>query len=204
MRKGTLFIVSAPSGAGKTSLVKALTDNTPSILVSVSFTTRPKRAGERDGVHYNFVSTEQFEAMLNQGDFLEHANVFGNYYGTSQAWVKSKLMEGKDVILEIDWQGAAQVRKLIPESIGIFILPPSRQTLRERLEVRGQDNSETIDRRMAQAVDEMSHYTEYDYLLVNDNFDLALQQFRAAIEAQRLKLSVQQNAIGELLTELLA
>lgn len=204
MRKGTLFIVSAPSGAGKTSLVKALTDNTPSILVSVSFTTRPKRAGERDGVHYNFVSTEQFEAMLNQGDFLEHANVFGNYYGTSQAWVKSKLMEGKDVILEIDWQGAAQVRKLIPESIGIFILPPSRQTLRERLEVRGQDNSETIDRRMAQAVDEMSHYTEYDYLLVNDNFDLALQQFRATIEAQRLKLSVQQNAIGELLTELLA
>lgn len=203
-RKGTLFIVSAPSGAGKTSLVKALTDNTPSILVSVSFTTRSRRAGEQDGVHYNFVSSEKFEEMLDQGDFLEHANVFGNYYGTSQAWVESKLREGKDVILEIDWQGAAQVRKLIPDCVGIFILPPSRQTLRERLEVRGQDNAETIERRMAQAVDEMSHYNEYDYLLVNDNFDLALQQFRATIEAQRLKLSVQQNAIEELLRELLA
>jgi len=201
--KGTLFIVSAPSGAGKTSLVRALVEKTPSILVSVSFTTRPKRAGEKDGVHYHFVSEQTFEDMLEQSDFLEYATVFGNKYGTSQSRVEEHLKAGEDVILEIDWQGAAQVRRLMPESVGVFILPPSRQTLRARLESRGQDDRSTIEHRMAQAVDEMSHYAEYDYLLVNDQFDDALSQLIAIVESNRLRIAKQQNALKDLLADLL-
>lgn len=202
--KGTLFILSAPSGAGKTSLVKALTGQLPDVLVSVSFTTRPKREGEQQGVHYNFVSEAIFEQMLESGDFLEEAVVFGNRYGTSQSWVEKQLKAGQDVILEIDWQGAAQVRRLLPDSVGIFILPPSKATLRARLEARGQDDQATIDRRMAQAVTEMSHYAEYDYLLVNDNFDEALRLLVSIFEAQRLTIAKQQHTAGGLLSELLA
>lgn len=201
---GTLFIISAPSGAGKTSLVRALIEKVPSIVVSVSFTTRPKRAGEEDGVHYNFVSKQTFEEMLEQSDFLEYATVFGNKYGTSQSRVEKQLAAGQDVILEIDWQGAAQVRRLMPASVGIFILPPSKQTLRARLESRGQDDQSTIEHRTAQAVDEMSHYAEYDYLLVNDQFDEALRQLIAIVESRRLSITKQQSALKELLSELLA
>jgi len=202
--KGTLFILSAPSGAGKTSLVKALTEQLPDVLVSVSFTTRPRRDGEQDGIDYNFVSAETFEQMLQQGDFLEEAMVFGNRYGTSQSWVTQQLAAGQDVILEIDWQGAAQVRRLAPDSVSIFILPPSKTTLRSRLEGRGQDDPATINRRMAQAVDEMSHYAEYDYLLINDQFGQALQQLVSIFQAQRLTITKQQHAARDLLTELLA
>lgn len=202
--KGTLFIISAPSGAGKTSLVNALTEKMDSVLVSVSVTTRPKREGEQDGVHYNFVSAREFEEMLERNDFLEHATVFGNRYGTSQSWVEERLKQGKNVILEIDWQGGAQVRRLLPESVSVFILPPSRETLRARLESRGQDDSSTIERRMAQAVDEMSHYAEYDYLIVNDQFDQALYELSAVIDSQRLDIKKQQQAVQDLLSELLA
>ncbi|MCF7980759.1 MAG: guanylate kinase [Pseudomonadales bacterium] len=202
--KGTLFIVSAPSGAGKTSLVRALIEKIPSILVSVSYTTRPIRPGEQEGIHYHFVSKQAFEDMLEQSDFLEHATVFGNKYGTSQSRVEKQLKDGKDVILEIDWQGAAQVRRLMPESVGIFILPPSKQALRTRLESRGQDDQSTIAHRMAQAVDEMSHYAEYDYLVVNDQFDVALHQLSTIVESHRLAINKQKNALTHLISDLLA
>ena len=202
--RGILYIISAPSGAGKTSLVRALTEQEPSIQASVSFTTRKKRAGERDGEHYNFISKEQFEEMLGNGDFLEHANVFGNYYGTSCSSVETLLSAGQDVILEIDWQGAVQVRKLQPECISIFVLPPSKKALRERLEGRGQDAKTTIDKRMAQAVNEMSHFAEYDYLLVNDDFEVALGQLKAIILSRHLAIHSQANTLIELLKELLA
>lgn len=201
---GTLFIVSAPSGAGKTSLLKALTDNSARAKVSVSYTTRSKRNGEVEGIHYHFVTPERFEAMLESGDFLEQATVFGNRYGTSQSRVEQDLKAGIDVILEIDWQGAAQVRKLMPNSISIFILPPSKQALQSRLEDRAQDDSSVIAQRMAQAVDEMSHYAEYDYLVINDDFQTALKQLQAILSAQRLHISKQQFAIKDLLIDLLS
>lgn len=203
-RRGNLFIISAPSGAGKTSLVKALSDLTPSIQASVSYTTREKRAGEQDGVDYNFISKTLFEQMLNQGDFLEHASVFGNYYGTSCESVEQLLANGRNVILEIDWQGAVQVRKLKPECVTIFVLPPSKKALRERLEGRGQDAKATIEKRMAQAVNEMSHYAEYDYLVVNDRFEEALEQLNSIILSRQLSISSQQKALSSLLKDLLA
>jgi len=202
--KGTLYIVSAPSGAGKSSLVTALLEQTRHIKVSVSHTTRAPRPGEEDGVNYNFVSVEQFKALLAEEAFLEHAEVFGNFYGTSRIWLEEQLNAGTDIILEIDWQGAQQVRKLMPEAVGIFILPPSKAALQERLDNRGQDSAEIIAGRMAQAVSEMSHYDEYDYVIINDRFEVALNELRSVIIAQRQLLKNQQQRQGLLINDLLA
>ena len=201
---GTLYIVSAPSGAGKTSLVKALIDAEPNVRVSVSHTTRGMRPGEVDSVNYHFVSREKFVQMLEHGDFLEHAEVFGNLYGTSQSTVLQTLAEGHDLILEIDWQGAQQVRHLMPQAKSIFILPPSQEALRQRLNNRGQDSDEIIDRRMREAVSEMSHYVEYDYLVINDDFATALDDLRAIFRANQLRHGAQQVRHGALLARLLA
>ena len=200
---GTLYIISAPSGAGKSSLVKALIDIEPQIRVSVSHTTRAMRPGEENGVHYHFVEREEFVKMIEHGDFLERAEVFGNLYGTSQSYLQQTLDEGHDLILEIDWQGAEQVRKLMPQARSIFILPPSQQALRERLDKRGQDSAEIIDGRMREAVSEMSHYVDYDYLIINDDFAVALDDLKAIFHASRLQQKRQQQRYGKLLAELL-
>ncbi len=191
MATGTPYIVAAPSGAGKTSLVKRLVETTPDVVASISHTTRPPRPGEQDGVHYHFVPPAAFEAMIAQGAFLEHAQVFGHRYGTSRAAVSSSLRAGLDVILEIDWQGARQVRERMPDSLSIFILPPSRDALRQRLAGRGQDSAEVIERRMAAALDELSHYAEFDYLVINDRFETALTELRAILIAQRQRRTAQ-------------
>ncbi len=188
---GTLYIVSAPSGAGKTSLVKALLERMDGICVSVSHTTRAMRPGEQDGVDYHFVDKAEFERLVEAGDFLEHAQVFDNFYGTSRSAVQAQLDAGDDVILEIDWQGARQVRKQFPDAVGVFILPPSREALRERLTGRGQDPQEVIERRMRDAVSEMVHYDEYDYLVFNDDFEVALADLQAVFHANRLRLQRQ-------------
>lgn len=201
---GTLYIVSAPSGAGKTSLVKALLDAQPQVRVSVSHTTRPMRPGEVDGVNYHFVSREEFLERLQHDEFLEHAEVFGNLYGTSQRWVEQTLDEGYDLILEIDWQGAQQVRRLMPQAKSIFILPPSQEALRQRLTNRGQDSDEVIDKRMREAVSEMAHYVEYDYLVINDDFAHALIDLQAIFRANQLLQSAQQKRFEGLLKQLLA
>lgn len=201
---GTLYIVSAPSGAGKTSLVKALIDSEPNIRVSVSHTTRAMRPGETDGVNYHFVSHEQFGTMLERNEFLEHAQVFDNLYGTSQRWLEQTLAEGYDLILEIDWQGAQQVRRLMPQSRSIFILPPTQEALRHRLTNRGQDSGEIIERRMREAVSEMSHYVEYDYLVINDDFAHALSDLKAIFRANQLLQGTQQQRHAGLLGELLS
>jgi len=203
-RSGTLFVISAPSGAGKTSLVEALLERTEHIGVSVSHTTRPARPGEEDGVNYNFVSADQFQAMVNGGDFLEYAEVFGNAYGTSQRWVERQLQAGEDVILEIDWQGAQQVRRLMPGVVSIFILPPSLEALRGRLEGRGKDSADVIAGRLAEAQTDMSHYPEYDYLVVNDQFDQALIALQAIVVSQRNRLERQVVRHDQLLQNLLA
>ena len=200
---GTLYIISAPSGAGKTSLVKALIDSEAQIRVSVSHTTRAMRPGEVDGVNYHFASREQFHAMLDKTEFLEHAEDFGNLYGTSQEWVKQTLSDGFDLILEIDWQGAQQVRRLMPEARSIFILPPTQEALRHRLTNRGQDSGEIIEQRMREAVSEMSHYVEYDYLLINDDFAHALSDLKAIFRANQLLQGTQQQRHSGLLSELL-
>lgn len=202
--KGTLFTVSAPSGAGKTSLVNALIQRDSRLRVSVSHTTRPMRPGEQDGVNYHFVGEQVFRDMLERAEFLEHAQVFGNLYGTSQTWVEQQLAAGLDVILEIDWQGAQQVKKLIPGTRAIFILPPSRATLLQRLTARGQDDNAIIDARMAEAVEEMSHYVEGDYLVVNQDFDVALAELQAIFTCQRLRTSRQQTELAQLLQDLLS
>ncbi len=201
---GTLYIVSAPSGAGKTSLVKALLDAQPLARVSVSHTTRPMRPGEVDGVNYHFVSRDAFLERLEQGEFLEHAEVFGNLYGTSQRWVEQTLKDGYDLILEIDWQGAQQVRRLMPQAQSIFILPPSQEALRQRLTNRGQDSDEVIDVRMREAVSEMAHYVEYDYLVINDDFSHALVDLQAIFRANRLRQAAQQQRFAGLFNQLLA
>jgi len=203
LSKGTLYIVSAPSGAGKTSLVKQLVASQSSITVSVSHTTRKMRPGEVDGVDYYFVDEAPFLDMASHSAFLEYAQVFDNYYGTSQQHVEQALLQGRDVILEIDWQGARQVRRIMPDSRSIFILPPSKQALRERLENRGQDDATIIDRRMQNAVNEMSHYGEFDYLVVNDEFDVALQQLNCIFQANRLQQEQQERSLDKLLIELL-
>jgi guanylate kinase len=202
-RTGTLYTVSAPSGAGKTSLVNALLARHPDLRVSVSHTTRAMRPGEVDGVNYHFVNEATFLAMLDRAEFLEHARVFGNLYGTSQIWVEEQLQAGTDVILEIDWQGAQQVKHLLPDTRAIFILPPSRETLEQRLNARGQDDPAVIEARMAEAVEEMSHYVESDFLVVNREFDTALAELEAIITSQRLRTSRQREVQVELLRELL-
>ncbi|MFT4672708.1 MAG: guanylate kinase [Pseudohongiellaceae bacterium] len=202
MTKRNLIIVTAPSGAGKTSLVKSLVEGRADLCVSVSHTTRPPRLGENDGVNYHFVSKNDFIDMLGQGAFFESAEVYGSYYGTSQFWVNEQLEAGKDVILEIDWQGAQQIRKLNPDACSIFILPPSLETLRQRLENRGQDDSDTIDRRMKQAVSDINHVAEANYIVVNDDFDTALNDMRAIVRAWRLTVISQQFNSAELLTSL--
>lgn len=201
---GTLYTVSAPSGAGKTSLVSALIKSNPEVCVSISHTTRPMRPGEVDGVNYHFVDHATFEQMLDKGEFLEHARVFNNLYGTSQKWVMDTLAQGIDVILEIDWQGARQVRKLMPDTVSLFILPPSLACLRQRLTGRGQDDESVIEARMSEAISEMSHYPEADYLIINDDFTLALAQFQALITSQHIRLARQVERHSELLQALLA
>lgn len=201
---GNLFIVAAPSGAGKTSLVNALVASYQGVSLSVSHTTRLAREGEVDGKDYFFVSHEKFAQMRDSAEFLESATVFDHSYGTSKEVVMAQLKQGQDVILEIDWQGAKQIRKNYPESTSIFILPPSKTTLLERLRGRGQDDEEIIARRMRDAENEMSHYVEFDYLIINDDFDLALEQLKAIIVAKRQSLDVQKLAHTTLLTELLA
>lgn len=204
MTKGSLFIVAAPSGAGKTSLVNALVEQQPDVRLSVSHTTRPAREGEVNGQDYFFISQDDFAQMRDAGAFLESATVFDNSYGTSSETVLAQLQQGLDVILEIDWQGAEQVRRNFPESTSIFILPPSKAALEQRLRGRGQDNEEIIARRMRDAENEMSHYVEFNYLIVNDQFDVALSDLAAIIIARRHSIAVQKLANLELLTELLA
>ncbi|MFG6158671.1 guanylate kinase [Halomonas sp. 1390] len=186
MAQGTLFIVSAPSGAGKTSLVRELIESLDGIQVSVSHTTRERREGEVDAVNYHFVDVPTFEAMVEQGDFFEYARVFDNYYGTSRSAVQAMLTAGQDVILEIDWQGARQVRAQLPDAVSVFILPPSREELERRLAGRGTDEHAVIARRMRDAVDEMSHHDEYDYLVINDDFTTALRELQSLVIARRL------------------
>jgi guanylate kinase len=201
---GLLIVVSAPSGAGKTSLVSALITNDPNIVVSVSHTTRPQRGNERDGEDYFFVDVPTFNAMRDAGEFFEHALVFGNYYGTSRGAVERERALGHDVLLEIDWQGAQQIRRDFADAVTLFILPPSRAALRQRLRQRGQDDDDAIVRRNAAAVAEMAHYAEYDYLVVNDRFDDAVADLAAIVRAERLRQTRQaprhQRLLGELLS----
>ncbi|MDO6514865.1 MULTISPECIES: guanylate kinase [unclassified Neptuniibacter] len=204
MAKGTLYVVSAPSGAGKTSLVKAMLEQDSEIVVSVSHTTRDMRPGEVDGVDYNFVSMTQFNQMIEDADFLEFAEVFTNKYGTSQRWVETQLAQGKDVILEIDWQGAQQIRRLMPDCLSIFILPPSREVLEQRLKGRGTDSEEVIGLRMSEAASEMSHYPEYDYLVINDDFETALKELHGIFLSQRMKIERQKDHCHDLLVSLLS
>ncbi|MCF1438358.1 MAG: guanylate kinase [Shewanella sp.] len=203
--RGNLFIVSAPSGAGKSSLISALlSDKTKDMQVSVSHTTRQARPGEVKGQHYHFVSVDEFKALIEQGAFFEWAEVFGNYYGTSRTAIEETLANGIDVFLDIDWQGAQQVKALMPEAISIFILPPSRAELENRLTGRAQDSEEVIAGRMAQAVSEMSHYAEYDFIIVNDNFETALNDLHTIIRSQRLTAAGQIRTHSDMLNDLLA
>lgn len=198
---GVLYIVSAPSGAGKTSLVKALLKADPAIRLSVSYTTRVPRPGETDGRDYHFVSRERFEAMLAEGEFLEHAEVYGNFYGTSKGVVARDLDAGRDILLEIDWQGAAQVKTHFPQSASIFILPPSFNALRTRLNGRGQDSAEVIERRLAAAAHDVAHAGAFDYIIVNDDFDHALQDLVAITRSIRLEAARQLDRYAALFDE---
>jgi len=199
-----LFILSAASGTGKTSLASALVQSMPGVETSISHTTRKARPGEQNGVHYHFVDQPTFDAMVMRGEFLEHATVFGNSYGTSRATVERELAAGRDVLLEIDWQGAQQVRRSYPAAVSLFILPPSHHALSERLRRRGEDNDEAIGKRTAEAVIEMSHHHEYDYVIVNDRFDDAVADLRAIIRAERLRTSRQARRREALLRDLLS
>ncbi|WP_223670579.1 guanylate kinase [Kangiella shandongensis] len=201
--KGTLYVVSAPSGAGKTSLLKAVLAQMPELKLSISHTTRQQRPSETNGVDYHFVTVDEFQQMLDKESFLEHAEVFGNYYGTSRVWLEEQLEQGNDVILEIDWQGARQVRLLMPECRSIFILPPSQEELLNRLRGRGQDSDEVIQSRMAEANREIIHYDEYDYLVINDDFELACQELSAIFTARRLRLPSQKIRQSALIKDLL-
>ena len=202
--RGTLFIVAAPSGAGKSSIVNACLARDRNICLSVSFTSRAARPGERDGEHYHFVSADRFEAMIEAGDFFEYAQVHGDWKGTARQSVEPQLAAGRDVLLEIDWQGAQQVKAKVPEAVGVFILPPSRATLEERMRKRGQDSDETIARRMANARGEMAHHGDFDYLIVNEVFDTAVDEMCAIFAASRLRREQQQQRHAALLEALLA
>jgi len=201
---GNLFILSAPSGAGKSSLIHALLGQHQDMQLSVSHTTRAPRPGEVDGVHYHFVSVDEFKALIAQNNFLEWAEVFGNYYGTSRTAIEQVLAQGRDVFLDIDWQGARQIKQQVPSVLSIFILPPSVAELEKRLNQRGQDSQEVIAKRMQQAKSEISHVTEYDYVLVNDDFQQCLKDLQQVVLGQRLTLQKQQQRQQALLTELLA
>jgi len=202
--QGNLFIVSAPSGTGKTSLVRAMMERLGDTAFSVSHTTRAMRPGEQDGRDYHFVAVPAFEAMIAAGEFLEHARVFDNFYGTARASVEAQLVAGQDVFLDIDWQGARQVRHAWPGVTSIFILPPSLTALESRLRARGQDSDEIIARRMAAAISESGHYNEYDYLIINDTFPTALEELIAIVRAQRLHTPQQTGRHADLLAALLA
>jgi len=202
MTAGNLFIICAPSGAGKTSLVNALLEREPEIELSISYTTRAPRPGESNGRSYHFVSREQFLAMASRGEFLESAEVHGNLYATSQAWISARRTEGKDILLEIDWQGATQVRRLIPDAIGVFILPPSPEALRSRLEERGQDAPHVIERRLRAAREELAHVGEFDYVIINRDFDVAVADLVSIVRAQRLRLAAQLERHRDLINRL--
>lgn len=201
---GTLFIVSAASGTGKTSLVKALVADEPRLGVSISHTTRAPRPGEVDGVNYHFRSLEEFEAGITNNDFLEHALVFGNRYGTSRSWVEAELAQDRDVLLEIDWQGASIVRQLMPQAVSIFILPPSLQALAERLNTRGTDSEEVIALRLSESIADIAHYAEFDYLVINDDFSHALADLKAIVQASRLSHRAQHLRQADLIRRLLS
>jgi len=203
MSQGTLYIISAPSGAGKTSMVKALLERLADVVVSVSNTTRAPRPGEQDGVDYHFTDKAEFERLVEAGEFLEYAQVFDNYYGTRRATVEAELQAGRDVILEIDWQGARQVASAAPEAVKVFILPPNAAALRERLTARGQDSEDIIERRMRDAISEMSHYDEYHYLIFNDEFETAVDDLRTVFVSRRLRLEPQRRRHASALAGLL-
>lgn len=202
MQQGNIYVVTAPSGAGKTTLVAALLAADPLIRLSVSYTTRAPREGETDGKHYHFVGREQFLQMLQRGEFLESAEVYGNYYGTSQHWIQQQLDAGNDILLEIDWQGAQQVRILFPQAIGIFILPPSLEVLEQRLRSRAKDSDESIARRMASAREEISHVESFDYLIVNHMVDDAVRDLVSVVRSQRLRIDAQTRRHAALLASL--
>ncbi len=204
VQRGSVYVISAPSGAGKTSLVRALVQNDSGLLISISHTTRAKRPGEINGDHYHFVSQQQFQEISQRDGFIEHAHVFGNDYGTSCEWVEQQRVTGYDIILEIDWQGARQVKEKVRDSIGIFILPPSLEQLEERLCQRRQDSSEIIRQRMKAAVEEIHHFDEYQYLIINNDFATALEDLRSIIESQRLSQQRQACKHADLITRLLA
>jgi len=199
---GNLFIISAPSGAGKTSLVHALLNINPQIDLSVSYTSRSPRAGEVNGKDYHFVSRDAFVAMQQRGDFLESAEVYGNYYGTSQTWISQENAKGRDILLEIDWQGAEQVRHLFPEAISVFILPPSREALRLRLTGRGTDHADVIARRMAAARVDVAHIAEFDYVIINDNLNEALRELDAVVLSAKLTCTKQLSRYQILINQL--
>ena len=202
--RGTLYIVAAPSGAGKSSIVNAVLARDPNIRLSISFTSRQPRPGERHAEHYHFVSAAEFEAMVDAGDFFEHALVHGDWKGTARQSVEPQLAAGKDVLLEIDWQGARQVRAKMPDAVSVFILPPSRQALEQRMRSRGQDSEEVIRQRLAAAREEMSHYTEFDYVIVNEDFAVAVDEMCSIFIASRLRREAQVARHSRLITALLA
>lgn len=202
--RGTLFIVAAPSGAGKSSIVNAVLARDPNIALSISFTSRAPRPGERHAEHYHFVSAGQFESMVANGDFFEHARVHGDWKGTARQSVEPQLASGRDVLLEIDWQGARQVRQKVPGAVSVFILPPSRQALEQRMRARGQDSEAVIAQRLAAAREEMSHYGEFDYVIVNEHFDVAVAEMCAIFTASRLRREPQVARHARLITALLA
>ncbi len=200
--KANLFVVSAPSGAGKTSLVRALVTKASDITISVSHTTRAPRPNDHEGKDYFFINKLRFQQMIAAKEFLEHAAIYGHHYGTEKAWVMEQLRIGNDVVLEIDWQGARQIRQLFPPALLIFILPPSAAVLRQRLIARGQDDIEVIEKRLSLAQQEMAHYREFDYLVVNDDFDHAVLDLVSIVHAERLQTNVQQQKLRSVLAEL--
>ena len=201
--RGTLFIVAAPSGAGKSSIVNACLARDPNIALSISFTSRAPRPGERHAQHYHFIGADEFQRMIDAGDFFEHALVHGDLKGTARQSVEPQLAAGRDVLLEIDWQGARQVREKVPDAVGVFILPPSREALEERMRKRGQDSDDTIARRLAAAREEMSHYHEFDYVIVNETFETAVVEMCSIFTASRLRRDAQAQRHAAMIADLL-